>query len=52
MIDYEKLFDKIELEQDRPALRREIKAIAKEYKLSIRYTWNVFVDYRSKKLGK
>lgn len=30
MIDYDKLFDKIDLDQDRPALRRDIKTIAKK----------------------
>lgn len=52
MIDYYKLFDKIDLDQDRPALRREIKEIAKTYKLGISNTWRIFLEYRSKKTRK
>lgn len=52
MIDYNELFDKIDLEQDRPALRREIKKIAKNYKLETKNVWRIFIEYRKKKLGK
>lgn len=52
MINLEELFDKIDLNQDRPALRREVISIAKFYKFSIKFVWKEFTQYRSKKLGK